>query len=176
MCVNRQPRPWDQRGRARIISLVCIDLSPCWQWLVMMPRQPVTPDPRRTLQHCLASLFVSSWPSEDWELTSADRWLSPPTREVIAVNAVPGWHAGRGGDGHPCHVHEALSHRGGIITQNGRGDKTARVWDSTEAEAKTHKEIQIFKCGSGMLTTWKMAIPMIDRACRFISNIDMSEK
>lgn len=77
MYVNGQPRPWDQRGCVWITSAVwnkpsCY--SRCWH---------------RTLQHCQASLYVSSWPSQGWELTSADRRLSPPVREVTAVNAVP---------------------------------------------------------------------------------------
>ena len=81
----------------------------CWHQTLVQP-----------LKHCQASLCVSSWPSQDWELTSADRRLSPPPWEVTtAFNAVARGEGGGGererGNSHLCHVYGAQAHQWGII-------------------------------------------------------------
>lgn len=90
-----------------------LELNPHPASDMMMLGALLTPDPHLTLQHCQASLCVSSWPSQDWELSSVDRRLSPAAREVTAVNAVPGGED----DSHLCHVYGAGAHQGGIMIE-----------------------------------------------------------
>lgn len=89
MCVNRQSRPRDQRGPCSdylhglnwtlITMLLTWCCGHCWQQTPA--RSP--PPPSSVIIHQLLTFTR-------WELTSADRRLSPRVREVTAVNAVPG--------------------------------------------------------------------------------------
>lgn len=117
MCVNRQSRPWDQLGP-------CSDYHPRFELNphppvcpadMMLRRSLLTPRPSsRPLSNTVRPHYVSALdPHKTGELTSTDRRLSPPAREVTAFNAVP-----RGeGDSHLCHVYGAQAHQCGIVIE-----------------------------------------------------------
>lgn len=90
--------------RGRWISAAVLGLQQWFDWTLILPlltwcsgrcwnQIPLSRPPSLS-----CSLYVSPWPSQDWELTSIDRRLSPPAIQVNAVNALPR----REDDSHLC--------------------------------------------------------------------------
>lgn len=143
MCVNRQPRPRDQRG-------LCLDYLHCLNWTLIMTRcygccwhqtLAYNPQPLSGLIMCQLLTFTRC------ELSSADRWLSTRAREVTAVNTVPElppmpclWSSG-----------SSMWHRDRVVMW--QRDKEIKPEGKKEDGSERR---QIFKCGT--LTGWKMAI------------------